>query len=332
MPNKYMTIAGHSEGLIAKTCWKKAEEAIEKAAQSQDPVNRAILFYGGDSPENNHSHYYKNLKDMIKSLEGKVDPENIIVMHADGLHEGVDQNISIDKENPVCINSDLSFLDQDIAILPATRDGLERVFSMLKGSVKNSDHTFFYAFDHGGKSHLGESLTGWNEEQILDKEFARIVEGLPGYKVYALAECFSGGMAEDIKLDGKTCVIAATTADEPSWGDGFAKAFADNVKQEGIGTHDLFMKTEEQNPYAIDQTEHPQFYGADFSVFHSRDTQVENESGSNSYAAADHEVFSTVSGSSHSDEIIDFTALESMLSEETVSDFDDDDGDDDFLF
>ena len=74
MPNKYMTIAGHSEGLIAKTCWKKAEEAIEKAAQSQDPVNRAILFYGGDSPENNHSHYYKNLKDMIKSLEGKVDP------------------------------------------------------------------------------------------------------------------------------------------------------------------------------------------------------------------------------------------------------------------
>ena len=288
MVNDYVTMAGQyadqEPDLFPKYCWQKAADEFQKMAESSahEPVNRAVLFFGGDSPENNHSRYYKNLDDMVASLEKRnIKPENIIVMYADGLSNAPDQNISQNPNFPVLEDSNLDFLRKKrIAVLPATQEGLENIFSIMKSNVKDTDHTLFYAFDHGGQSPRGETLIGWNKEEILDKDFAQIVKGLPGYKTYVFSECYSGGMIKDIELDGKTCAIAASKDCESSIDDGFAKGIAESIDDPGITTYDLFHKASALDAYAdttgilsqkLFNVEHPQKLGADFSVFHEPD-------------------------------------------------------------
>lgn len=284
MANDAITMAGLFEkfgSTAQKSCWKLAKSHMVQAAEAagDSPVNRAILFFGGADETNNHSRYYNNLKEMISSLKARgIKSENIIVMHADGLDPAPDQNITPNPEIPDLKNSEMDFLRKDgIAVIPATQDGLENVFGALRPVLKDNDHTLFYAFDHGGKDAQGETLIGWNREDIKDKDFAEIVKDIKGYKTYIFAECHSGGMAKDIDCsDGKTCALAATKPNEVSYEDGYADAIAKTITDSTLTTHELHDRVEKLDEYA-DETgllpqwlfnvEHPQKYGHDFPVF-----------------------------------------------------------------
>ena len=287
MANDAITMTGTFDKFGAsaqKACWILAKSKIAESAQraGDEPVNRAILFFGGANPEENHSRYYDNLRDMIQGLKEKgVKSENIIVMHADGLDPAPDQSV-----NPgYIVNSEMDFLrNEGIAVIPATQDGLENVFGTLRPFLKDNDHTLFYAFDHGGQDISGETLVGWHNEHIKDTDFAKIVDGLPGYKAYYFSECYSGGMIEDISIaDGKTFVASATAPDEVSFGgeDGYAGGFAKALSLFGK-THELHEAASAMDKYAdtsghIEQVlvhgqevcvEHPQMRGANFPVFY----------------------------------------------------------------
>ena len=289
MANDAITMTGIFDKFGAsaqKACWTLAESKIAESARcaGDEPVNRAILFFGGANPEENHSRYYDNLRDVIQGLKEKgVKSENIIVMHADGLDPALDQSV-----NPgYIVNSEMDFLrNEGIAVIPATQDGLENVFGTLRPFLKDNDHTLFYAFDHGGQDISGETetLVGWHNEHIKDTDFAKIVDGLPGYKAYYFSECYSGGMIEDISIaDGKTFVASATAPDEVSFGgeDGYAGGFAKALSLFGK-THELHEAASAMDKYAdtsghIEQVlvhgqevcvEHPQMRGANFPVFY----------------------------------------------------------------
>lgn len=271
-----------------EVCWTLAKSKIAESAllAGDEPVNRAILFFGGSSPAENYSRYYDNLKEMIRGLQAKgIKSENIIVMYADGLDPTPDQNVN--PRSTVTVNSEMDFLrEEGIAVVPATQNGLENIFEALRPVLKDNDHTLFYAFDHGAQDVLGgtETLIGWNNEYIKDTDFAKIVDGLNGYKAYFFAECHSGGMIEDISIaDGKTFVASATTADEASFGgeEGYAGGFAKAISK-FESTHDLHKAAFAMDKYAdptgfIPQiltpgqevcVEHPQMRGAEFSVFY----------------------------------------------------------------
>ena len=122
MANDAITMTGIFDKFGAsaqKTCWTLAKSKIAESARcaGDEPVNRAILFFGGANPEENHSRYYDNLRDMIQGLKEKgVKSENIIVMHADGLDPAPDQSV-----NPgYIVNSEMDFLrNEGIAVIPA---------------------------------------------------------------------------------------------------------------------------------------------------------------------------------------------------------------------
>ena len=263
--SKYMKIAGENDGLIADYCWQKALEKSLKTL-STEAQNHAILFFGGVNPANNHARYYENLKKMYEEISRKVKPENITVLYADGTNPAPDKHIG----EGWIENSDLSFLHPSTAVLPATRENLEKTCSIIKNVTEENDRTLFYAFGHGAKlpGQSGEVLCGWNGEVIPDKDFAEMIQSIGGYKTLVFAECYSGGMAEDILLDDKTSVIAASTKDQVTYDDGFASGVAESLRLDNISTHQLAHSAAAKDHYALSGMEQPMYGGADFSVFH----------------------------------------------------------------
>jgi hypothetical protein len=86
------------------------------------------------------------------------------------------------------------------------------------------------------------SLTAWNQQSITDANFAGLA-GLisaknPMGEAYAFAECFSGGMADNL-VSGRRFLAWAAAANECSFDRSWADAWADGLESGLRGTNDL---------------------------------------------------------------------------------------------
>ncbi|KPK80712.1 MAG: hypothetical protein AMJ81_11530, partial [Phycisphaerae bacterium SM23_33] len=241
-------------------------------------VNYAVLFSGGQDAERNAPRYYDNLRRLYETLvtDLHVSPYNVRVLYADGTEPGVDRSDGQD--------SDMSFAtDRGSDVLSATGANLQLTLDVLAGSIDVNDHFFFWAFDHGvGSTNPGitgeEVLNGWHTI-IADEDLAAWLNGInANYCTYVFAQCFSGGMFDDLLPTGTGefgCV--ASTHYESSWGEAFAAAFTDALAAGFRVTRDAYWYAYTHDPRATDGegpagdraylVEHPWAQGDSFPIF-----------------------------------------------------------------
>lgn len=246
-------------------------------------ANYAVLFAGGWNAANNHIRYYNNIRDMYEILVDDYGlwPQDVYIIYADGTSPAVDRSDGQD--------SDMSYVDPQGHVLSASRANLRDTLATLANDVSARDHFLFYSFDHGGGTEDNatlfgeETLTGWGEE-ITDEDLAAWLNAIPaGHSTYVFAECFAGGMLDNLgDLTGTGRFgAAATNHYEYSWGDGFAAAFADALRAGHITTHQAYLDAYTNDPYAHHpadypanggtydgSSEHPWSTGDDFSIFY----------------------------------------------------------------
>lgn len=199
----------------------------------------AVLFSGGYDASNNHARYYDQTLRMWNILTGTLgfNPANIYLLFSDGQDPGKDQCSQYDAGGNCSgwKNSDWSAVAAaNTSVLPATPTKLQQTITFLDNAMSSEDSFYFWAFDHGSQTadpgHV--TLTAWDQGAIRDDQFASWVDDLQvKAEIYAFAECFSGGMADDLNLAAHPNRFAAWAAGsgEPSWGDGWAKAWADGI-------------------------------------------------------------------------------------------------------
>ncbi|MFO0930649.1 MAG: C13 family peptidase [Gemmataceae bacterium] len=246
---------------------------------TQFGTNFAVLFSGGVSVSKNYDRYYNNIKGMYQVLTGELNvrPENIYVIIADGTDSAADR--------PGNINSDLSFA-AGAHVLSATKAHLLDTLGTLAGQVDDTDHFFFYSFDHGSGSVNAsmttgeEELCGWGEN-IRDDELAPALLNIHAkHSTYVFTQCFAGGMLDNLMaLPAGSFGAAATNHYEYSWGDGFAAAYLAALRNGWRYTQSVFNQAKANDPYAItttytdnggtwtDNKEHPWMTGDNFPIF-----------------------------------------------------------------
>ena len=253
------------------------------------PVNYAVLFAGGANRIDNRPRYHSNIEDMYEVLVDVYGllKDNIYVLFADGSNSGLDQNtFEADHIDGPFVNSDMDFADGS-HVLSATRANLRNTLITLSSIVDGDDHFFFYSFDHGGgdldePTITGEEvLNGWGND-IRDDQLAPWLDGIDAaHSTYVLAQCFSGGMLDDIEplMSTGEFGCAATNHYEFSYGDSFGGAFVDALDLGYRNTIDAYAYAYANDPNATDGEgpegdyvrgiEHPWSIGDDFRIFHT---------------------------------------------------------------
>ena len=245
--------------------------------QPAGPTNYALLFSGGGDPGSNHLRYYENIRDLYQTITTQYDvpADNVYLLYADGLGSAVDRSDGA--------NSDMSFA-AEAHVLAATRENLDAVLLELTTLVTSQDHFLFWSFDHGGgiedrpEIQGEEILVAWPRE-VWDDILASWLQPIQAaHSTYVMAQCFSGGMLDNLEpLESQAFGCAATNHYEPSWSDGFARAFRDALA-DGYGTtRQAYRYAYLNDPFATDGegpqgdydlfVEHPWCTGDDFRIF-----------------------------------------------------------------
>lgn len=258
------------------------------------PVNYAVLFSGGDRAELNYGIYYSNLRrlyDVLTTTYG-VRPSDIFIVYADGRDPAPDQRGSL--------NSDMSFAPN---VLSATRDNLRNTLINLSTKVDANDHLFVWTFDHGLGTPAKPAITGeevikgWGADQaVTDEEFAVWLQGLQAgqdaatfavpenyagiqaaYTTYAFAQCYAGGMLDNLTPSAQVFGAASSNHYEASYADYFAAAFTDALAAGFNNTHQAFAYAFNKDGRARAATpnagqwafnvEHPWSSGGSFPIF-----------------------------------------------------------------
>ncbi len=241
--------------------------------------NYAVLFSGGANASANYSRYYDNISGIYEALINNygLDADNIYILYADGNDPGIDQGT---------INSDMSFASGS-TVLSATGANLESVFSTLGGIIDDNDHFFFYSYDHGAQASSGKDyLCGWNDfiSDTLFADWASYINA--GYETYVMAQCYAGGMIEDLTLDANEFACSSSNNSEVAWSGhpyGFAGHFLEGLQSGYNSTYDLFAYANTNDLFSINNPdyiplysssgelaiEHPQSMGDDFQLFAS---------------------------------------------------------------
>jgi hypothetical protein len=245
------------------------------------PANYAVLFSGGVSADINHAYYYDNIKSLYQTITQhcNVLPQHVFIIYADG------QDPAADRDDGK--NSDMSYA-AGATVLSATRAHLFDTLQTLAGVVNGNDHFLFYSFDHGSgqlnkPSSDGEMLCGWGAGQnITDSELATRLRAIhAANSTYVFAECFAGGMLDDLMplVGTGNYGCAATNHYESSWGDGFAAAFVGALQQGLTDTQAVFQYAKAHDPFTDPTpygdnagigayaTEHPWGTGDNFPIF-----------------------------------------------------------------
>ena len=248
------------------------------AATTRCP-NYAVLFSGGVNASKNADRFYNNIRSLYQTLTVKcnVEANNIFIVFADGANPAADR--------PGNINSDMTFAS-GAHVFSTTQTNLLNTLTTLTGLVTSSDNFLFYSFDHGnGKlnspSTTGEEqLCGWGQN-INDDVLAPALQGIhSAHSSYVFAECFSGGMLDDLMPVGDTNFgCAATNHYEYSMEDGFAAGFAGALQNGKQQTADIYKYAVDHDSYAVTtpydanggsyvkDKEHPWQTGANFTMF-----------------------------------------------------------------
>ena len=242
-----------------------------------EPVNYALLFSGGRSASANFVRYYDNLRGLYETLTDVygLDPHNIHVLYADG------RDPAVDREDGT--SSDMSFAAN---VSPGTKANLQATLTALDGAMDDNDHFLFWSFDHGAGSsnptRTGEELlNGWGD-YIADDELASWLAPIDvGHATYVFAQCFSGGMLDDLLVGGTLpddrFGCASATHYEVSYDDSFATAFTEALSRGYRNTQDAYAYAFTHDPHAVDGegpggdraygVEHPWARGGSFDLF-----------------------------------------------------------------
>ena len=254
---------------------------------STDGTNYVVLFAGGYDARNNHARYYYNIKEMYETMISiGIEAENIYVLYADGTNSAQDQYIMQSSSSGYYVNSNMSYASSS-HVLAATSSNLASVFNTLSATVTNEDHFFFYSFDHGTEVSNGEGLCCWNRRVITDQTFATYANRINAkYATYVMAQCFSGGMIEDITVGSNVFGCSASSADNPSTSGiryddptfyaGFSKGIARGLALGINNTTQLFNYAVENDPYA--SRDLPQSRGGSFEIFQNVSTGARPDS------------------------------------------------------
>lgn len=247
----------------------------------------AVLFSGGWDASNNHARYYDQTLRMWNLLTGTLgfNATNIYVLFADGTDTGKDQCTSYGADDKCngWKDSDWSALQvANTSILSATAVNLENTLGFLSNAMTRDDSFYFWSFDHGDTANnpsdpMDVTLTAWNYESIADDAFASWVEPLDVQaEIFAFAQCYSGGMVDDLNLAANPNRFAGWAASgcEPSWGDGWARAWADGIQSGRRWSHDLGRYAVDHDPFApggatcqaTGRCEHPGWAGANIHI------------------------------------------------------------------
>ena len=209
-------------------------------------VDYAVLFSGGGDNDINYPRYYDQTLRMWGILTGTLgfNPTNIYVLFADGTYSGEDQctNGVVNPDGSwTCTahaDSDWStVVAANSSVLMGTRDKLKDVLGFLDTAMSTDDSFYFWSFDHGDidpkrTDPNDVKLVSWGGE-IEDDELAQWVEPFDvKAEIYAFAQCFSGGMVDDLDLAANPNRFAAWAASgcEPSLGAGWADAWASGIE------------------------------------------------------------------------------------------------------
>lgn len=209
-------------------------------------VDYAVLFSGGWDADNNASRYYDQTLRMWNILTGTLgfNPTNIYVLFADGTYTGQDQCIGY-AQNPDGTWSCNAHKDSDwstvvaanTSVLMGTPGKLHDVLGFLDTAMTTDDSFYFWSFDHGAidpnrTDPNDVKLVGWGGN-IEDDQLALWVEPFDvKAEIYAFAQCYSGGMVDDLDLAANPNRFAAWAASgcEPSLGYGWADAWASGIE------------------------------------------------------------------------------------------------------
>ena len=247
-----------------------------------------VFFSGGVDVENNRYRYYA---DMVKfyatvTTELNIVPENIFILYSDGTDPAVDRE---DYQN-----SDVTFAtDHGTAVYSATQTNLSEVMDILSEKMDADSHLLFNVYDHGAGTNPDDDpvgyatnyrdfVWGWSGsgtgELLLGETVATEVFKIQeGYVTCVFAECFSGGILDDIyvvsagelnpRYTGSAHFFGMAGANhyEETWTGaapdgsyrGFAQAFVSSLSAEGGGllnTQESYDYSFLNNPYsAIDE-------------------------------------------------------------------------------
>lgn len=225
----------------------------------------AVLFSGGGDRYNNHVRYYEETLRMWEITKDMFGVGNVWVLAADGTDTAVDRSDGLNSDWSSIVNAGGHITSATGANLRSTLESLD---------ITPDVSFYFWSFDHGSGGGTGDAdvtLVGWNNDWVEDDELASWVSGYNGKaECYAFAQCFAGGMVDDLDLTNRTNRFAAWAADyyESSWGKGWADAWADALEAGIRTTHALGQYAIDNDPYGPSGSgqEHPGFAGLDFDI------------------------------------------------------------------
>ena len=285
-----------SNGIPSEAAYEKVDADLARInAYFDDPSytksktkDYAVFFSGGIDPLNNGYRYYADMVAFYATVtvELNIAPENIIILYADGTDPAVDRE---DYQN-----SDMSFaVDHGTAVYSATLANLSEAMDLISSKMDGESHLLVNTFDHGSgvtpdddptgyATNYRDYLCGWSgngpSEYLLGAEVAeQIFKVQEGYVTCVFAECFSGGILDDVYVvstgelnpvytgDAHFFGMAATNHYEESWTRseldgsyrGFAQAFLSSISVDGgalLNTQKSYDYAVANNPYsAIDE-------------------------------------------------------------------------------
>lgn len=230
-------------------------------------IDYGVIFSGGSNAGANYDRYYDETLRMWNIMTGPLGYEQVYVLFADGLDPGVDRSSGV--------SSDWSMITAAGGnIEAATYANLENRLLSLQTQITHDDTFHFWSFDHGyGSSAAPDTggLVSWGTPWIDDDVFASWVNPIDSYaQSFAFGQCYAGDMVDDLNILPGENRFAAWAADwyEPSYGRGWADAWADGLEAGLFWTHDLgeyALWNDPFGPFGLG-LEHPGWTGDNFNI------------------------------------------------------------------
>ena len=313
--NEIISIANLEAGqyaLLVSPAWNgiKQSYSLTYVAEEKiavEPTNYVVLFAGGAGVGNNHARYYYNIKNMYETLVASgIKEENIFILFADGTDPEKDLYVKTSSSSGYYINSDMSYAEGS-NVYAATESNLKYIMDYMAAKVTDQDNFLFYSYDHGAQQTYdgGDFICCW-DYSVSDTVFAEYVNNINAqYSTYIMAQCYSGGMLEDIILKDNMFMCSAAdnshtshsgiSYSNPEYTVGFSNAILQGLQNGIFNTFELYQYAIANNPYT--DRDYPQSYGESFDIFQNLD-------GANSAAGYENEA-SDITKSEMADENIE---------------------------
>ena len=158
--------------------------------------------------------------------------ENIYVLYGNGNDENTYERYDVYFQHP-------EIPDHHITDYPANFQDVENIFNWLANGnpsegipqMTEEDFLFVWTFDHGGTQGNNVSILYLMDGQIIDSDFATLVDQISYDKrVFWMQQCFSGGFIDNLE-NSNTIIATACGGNELAYR-------ADNIDPDGNDTYE----------------------------------------------------------------------------------------------